>query len=560
MKKSAIVFFFAAILSVAAVAQSVQEGVNHFYAERYESAKNTFQKLISSNPNNLEAIYWLGQTFIYNDDVDAARELYKKTLAANGNAPVVMVGMGHIHLLDGKKAEARQLFESAITASKSRRNNDPAILTAIGRANVHAYSDKKPLGDLDYAIAKLNEAGNIQPNNPDIFLVLGNAYRKKHSGGDAILAYRKAGNYAPALYRTASLYRTQNNWDVVLENLNSAIAADPKFAPAYLDLYDYYLNVKRDFPTAEQWAKKFTDNADPSVDNDYLLAQTLYVQQKYSDAIASARNILAKSPNAKPRVYRLLAYSYLASKDTAAACENTNQFLAKAGEEDIIGQDYILQAQTCGRGNPQMIFSAISKAVAMDSVLSRQVKLLDEAIENAKKSGDRNLEGELGLYRYKLVNKDKPNPAEFVALGVPFYYAEQFKKADSLFSQYSVAYPDSIYGYLWSSRALRQIDKDRSQGLAVPAFENTLRIAAMDPTRDFYKSAATGAAAELAIYHYNVKRDKEKSVMYLRKGLEFNPSDETLISILKQIDPNAKLDVKVKSEDGETKVKVKQNK
>lgn len=560
MKKSALAFFFAAILSVAALAQSVQEGVNHFYAERFESAKSTFQKLLASNPNNLEATYWLGQTLILSGDVNAARDLYQKSLAANGNAPIIMVGMGHIHLLDGKKAEARQLFEQAITASKSRRNNDPNILSAIGRANVQAYTDKKPLGDVDYAISKLNEAAQINPNNPDVFLILGNAYRKKHSGGDAILAYRKAGNYAPALYRTAMLYRTQNNWDVVLENLNAAVAADARFAPAYLDLYDYYLNIKRDFTTAEKWANQYRSNSDPSVENDYLLAQTYYVQQKYNDAISVGKNILAQSPNAKPRVYRLLAYSYLASKDTTAACENTNAFLAKAGEEDIIGQDYILQATTCGKSNPQMIFAAISKAVSMDSVPARQVKLLDEAIETAKKSGDRNLEGELGLFKYKFLNKTKENPSEFVALGVPFYYAEQFQKADSLFQVYSTAYPDSIYGYLWSSRALRQIDKDRTQGLAVPAFEHTLRIAAMDPTRDFYKSAATSAAAELAIYYYNVKRDKEKSIMYLKKGLEFDPNDETLTSILKQIDPKAKVEMKVKSDEGETKVKVKQNK
>ena len=56
MKKSAIVLFFVAMLSVSAFAQSVQDGVNHLYAERYESAKAAFDKLLAANPNNMEAV------------------------------------------------------------------------------------------------------------------------------------------------------------------------------------------------------------------------------------------------------------------------------------------------------------------------------------------------------------------------------------------------------------------------------------------------------------------------------------------------------------------------
>jgi hypothetical protein len=44
------------------MAQSIPEGVNHLYAERNKSAKETFDKLVATNPNNLEAVYWLGQT------------------------------------------------------------------------------------------------------------------------------------------------------------------------------------------------------------------------------------------------------------------------------------------------------------------------------------------------------------------------------------------------------------------------------------------------------------------------------------------------------------------
>src|SRR6187402_37060 len=83
-------------------AQSLQEGINHLYADRFKSAEQTFQKLLSANPNNADATYWLGQTYLDMDDNDAARQLYDKALAANGNVPLLMVGKGHLNLIDGK--------------------------------------------------------------------------------------------------------------------------------------------------------------------------------------------------------------------------------------------------------------------------------------------------------------------------------------------------------------------------------------------------------------------------------------------------------------------------
>ena len=187
MKKSALVLCLAAFFTVAAKAQTVQEGIMNLHAERYVSAKNVFDKLIASNPNNIEATYWLGQTYLSQDNLTAARDLYSRALSSNGNAPLLMVGMGHVELAEGKKGEALPRFEAALAASKNRKGNDPTVLTAIGRANVANYSDAKPVGDINYAIAKLNEAISIE-SSPETYLVLGNAWRKKHDGSQAAKA------------------------------------------------------------------------------------------------------------------------------------------------------------------------------------------------------------------------------------------------------------------------------------------------------------------------------------------------------------------------------------
>src|SRR5262249_32169475 len=146
--------------------------------------------------NNLEAVYWLGQTDIAMDDVKSARDLYSKTLQANGNAPLILAGMGHVNLIDGKKDEARQMFETAINLSNGRKGPDANILNAIGRANVDAKD-----GDVAYAIEKLKTAADKDPKNADIFLNLGDAYRKAHDGGQAVTNYDQAAAVNPNLSR-----------------------------------------------------------------------------------------------------------------------------------------------------------------------------------------------------------------------------------------------------------------------------------------------------------------------------------------------------------------------
>lgn len=533
MKKSVVVFVLAALVSFQAAAQTVQEGLGHWYAERYQSAKSVFEKLTAANPNNLEAVYWLGQTLIAQGDVAGAKALYQRTLAANGNAPWILAGMGHINLLEGNSAEARTQFEQAITASKTKKGNDPAILTAVGRANVQPYTDDKKIGDLDYAIAKLNEALQLAPTNPDIAVALGNAYRKKHNGGDAVLAYRKAGSYAPALFRTASIYVSQNNEDAMIEYLNATIAADAKFAPAYEELFRYNLNTKRDVNAAESFGKLYVSNSDPSVENDYILASLAYVKKDYQNAVDVAGKILQQTNNnPKPRVFRLLAYSYFDMKDTAKACEYSNQFLAKATQEDLLANDFILHANTCGANDPAVVEADINRAIGLDTVLSRQVSMINKLVPAARANKQYNLEATL-MNRSHELRGSSANPADLFYIGTRFYYGNNYGKADTVFTNYITAFPDSVDGYYWRALTRAQIDTNMRQGMAVQDFEKTIQLS--EASKERFKSQAAQAAQLLALYYNNVKKDRPAAQAVVAKGLEFDPANATLQGLQKQL-------------------------
>ena len=77
MKKISITLMVAGLLVAHGVhAQSLQDGVNDLYAERYKSAKATFEKLIAANPNNIDATYWLGPDIYWNGRYTGCEEPY----------------------------------------------------------------------------------------------------------------------------------------------------------------------------------------------------------------------------------------------------------------------------------------------------------------------------------------------------------------------------------------------------------------------------------------------------------------------------------------------------
>lgn len=538
MKKTLLaVYFITAILMSKAEGQSIQEGINHLYADRFTSAVQTFQKILAVNPNVIEATYWLGQTFLDMDDNDAARQLYDKALMANGNAPLLMVGKGHLLLLDKKPEEARQMFEAALTISRTKKGDDPVILNAIGRANVDAKG-----GNLAYAIEKLEMARQRDSKNPDIALNLGNAYRKANpgsGGGKAYEYYQLAlqldPNFVYAYIRIAQLFETQKNWDYFLENLNKAIEKDPSFSLAYYHLYFYYLYGQK-FDLAEENLKKYIASRPNEKDimDEYLYAQLCWAKKDYPCAVSKAMNVYNTlgPKKVKPRVLRLLAYSYLGKGDFANAKTFVDEFWAKE-KDPFVPADYTLKAEVyAGAGVPcDQLYGLFLDGAAADSVLQSKLDYMNSAADYFKNKNCKMQEADMRLLVYNTMKN--PSPTRLFNLGINYMQAGNLIKADSLFQAYNVAFPDSIYGYSFRGRINYTLDTTMTVEPYITNmlqnYEKALNIAGTDPVR--FKSHGVSAARTLAAYYVNIRSSKDTALAFVYKGLEIDSTDASLKSI-----------------------------
>ncbi|HEX2848621.1 MAG TPA: tetratricopeptide repeat protein [Chitinophagaceae bacterium] len=554
MKKISITFLVTALLAFGGVAvgQSLQEGINDLYAERFKSAQSTFEKLVAANPNNIDAVYWLGQTFIEADNVPAAKDVYDKALLASANAPLVIVGRGQVDLIENKISEARQRFEAAITMTRGKKGDDPVILNAVGRAITDTYTDKEKKGDINYAIEKLEAAALRDPKNAEIFLNLGNAYRKARpgeGGGKAFENYKKANevnpNFAAPYYRLAQLFNSQRNWDLYEQYLNDAINKDSRFAPAYYDLY-YYKLGKRDFNAAETYAKKYIETTDPDPQNDYLRVQTLWAKKDFDQAIAGAKNLIAQAgAKTKPIVYRLIADSYVQKKDTAAGKQYIDDLFAKAKPEDLNANDFRLKADIYSTvpGMEDSLFAIYVQGVAADTVLDNKIELLKKGVEyfRAKAAADkskaylREKEGDLASMLVDL--KPKPTINEMFDVGRAYYFGGANLKSYEAFTKFSEKYPDEVYGWEWKFNNARIIDSTKKDSIAVPDAMKLMEFAEKDTAK--YKKQYLSAAGFLVEYYANVAKDGAKAMEYVKKMLVLDPNNESLKNIQKQLEKSA---------------------
>lgn len=550
MKKTTIALLASGLLFVSGVkAQTIQEGMNHLYADRFKSATAVFEKLLATNPNNIEAIYWLGQTYFDMDDNAKARQLYDKALTTNGSAPLILVGLGHADLVDNKTNDARQKFEAAITAATNgKKGADPIVLTAIGRANVDAKA-----GDFNYAIEKLKIALEKGDKNTETLLQLGNAYRKARpgeGGGEAFQLYKKAlevnPSFAVASLRLAKLFESQKNWELVLEYLNDAIKRDAKFAPAYYELF-YYNFYRAKFPEAEVELSKYISASDEDISHEHLYAQLCWVRKDFDCAISRAEKVAAAmGDRTKPKVLKLLSDAYYqkggialvkndsinAIKEYINAKKYIDLYFTKEKSADLNSGDYKLQADILGKtgGTGDEILNAYIKGAALDSVLSSKIDFLKQGAESFKAIGDRIREGDLRSEIIRLKGESSGQRDYFDA-GFAYFQGNNLEKSESLFTTYTTKWPEETYGWQMMFQIKRSQDTTMENGLAVPAGIKYLEVLEKDTAKN--KKSILSTAGYLAQYYANIAKDKAKAVEYLKKMLLFDPTNEGILNNIK---------------------------
>ena len=547
MKKTTITFLVSALLIISGLqAQTVQDGKNHLFAQRYNNAIAAFEKMLATNPNNIEAIYWLGQSYLENEEImsariAAARQLYEKAMQSTNSAPLIIVGMGHVDLLENKTSDARQKFETALTMTRTKKGDNVDILNAVGRANTDAKA-----GDFNYAIEKLQAAADKGEKNAETFVLLGNAYRKARpgeGGGEAFRNYKKAldvnPNFSLASLRLAKLFESQKNWDLVLQYLNEATAKDPKFTAAYYDLFYYYF-YRLDYPSAETQLQKYIDSKLPEKDiqDEFLYSQLCWARKDLSCATAKGEIVVAAlGSKTKPKVYRLLADAYFQKGDYTNAKKYSDEFFARKNPDDYHSYDHKLRADIMSKtgGSPDEIYNNYLQGAELDTLLTGKIDFLKQGIAYFKENKIRDKEA---MLIEKVIGlKPAPTINDYFDLALAHYFAKQHEKSRVAAVIMIEKFPDQIYGYEWAynnsiaimTDTLRSdtARKTYKESTGIPDVLKLYEFSNKDTAK--FKKQYINSVRYLAAYYINDAKDRDKSLEFFRKWLEADPANASTI-------------------------------
>jgi len=192
-------------------------------AGRLDQARKLYLRELKFDPDNVDALHYLGTLLYQQGDPSQAMDLIKKALAINPAIAEAYSNLGAVLAALGKTDEAVTAHRRAI----GLKPDFPAAHYNLGNALT-------ALGKLEEAVDAYERAITIQPKYPKAQYNLGNALATLGRTEEAVAAYRHAvaarTDYPEAYGALASGLKTLGKFDEAVDCLRHAIARNPKIA------------------------------------------------------------------------------------------------------------------------------------------------------------------------------------------------------------------------------------------------------------------------------------------------------------------------------------------
>ncbi|WP_298731866.1 tetratricopeptide repeat protein [uncultured Chitinophaga sp.] len=555
-------------------AQSIEDGLKDLYYNKYQSAKQTFEKIVASKPDE-RAYYYLGMAELGLENTEGAAAAFQKGLQAVPNSPLLQVGLGRIDLINGNAAAAKQKFEAA---SQATQGTNAEVARAIADANTEVKG-----GDRGYALSVMEKL----LNNPDAkgkkkytpvaadYIELGDAYRLLggENGGKAITTYDKAlelePNRAEAVMKQGQVNFNARLLQEAVNDWTKATTMDPNYGPAYYELYQFYITPTKNTFSLENAAKflqrymEVVGTGAGQQENEYNLAAISFYKKDYDAAISKAQSVLPQANDAyKGKFTRLIADAYLQKGDSLNAQKTMDEYVKTVPPEKLETNDYKMLSNIYTRlkSSDSAQQAAINKQALTylekyaEADTTRDVARYEDvarAYANAE-AFDKAAEWYQRVIGIKTELKETPTAVDYYNVGQNFFRAAgsqspldtvMLNRADSAFGILAEKFPDITTGHYWRGYVNAAKDELAKTGAAVPYFEKYLSMAEGDPAKN--KVGLVRAYTYIMVYYYN-KDDKTNLQTYMNKLLAIDPDNQTV----KQIKENLSSTNKSQSKPG----------
>lgn len=563
MNKFSVYTLLAAVVATTTVqAQDLEEAKKAIQEEKYDKAKAILQSLVKAKPNEGSNFYYLGDLFLKEDQSDSSRFYFNKGLEAKNKASLNYIGLGQLELDNNRTAEAQANFAKAEKDIK-KKDYEEQLLVANAYINAGHPNTKKAIEIAQSIVEK-------DYKNAQAYLVLGKAYLIDKKMNEAFSAFRNAYDYDNSLLEAklqlAAITKRARAYGNAVNDFKEVIALNPNYAPAYRELAETYsLWAKTSNTNQDEYLKQAAENykkyitlSDGSADAKMRYADFLVQTQDYV-ALEEIANELKTNENVNPRIFRYLGYAAYENKHYKESVTALDSFLKKYLKTNknmnIIGRDYM--------------YFGLGKMHIADEGDTRDEKLYQEGLQELREAVkvEEAIAGEYNVYGvalFKQGSKDKLNKYADAAdilkisaavknqpnyvydnyyLGYSYYFigkeqedAAILKLSSDAFSNTIAVSPSTDEAWLLKGRANRYIDTPESREVMNEAYLGFVK--AVTDKGELGKVDNKNKLIEAYTFigmHYGNTNQDEKAVIYLKKVLELDPTNDFAKNTIKTI-------------------------
>lgn len=511
MKTTKLLIGLLLTVSSGLVGQTLADAIKLTTNEQFESADAAFKTLLQSQPNNGEYYFYYGENYFKNDNMEMANAMYQKGAEVNATSPLPYIGLGKVQWYKEKATDAKANFFKATTLAAGK---NATVLMKVSEAYINA-----PVKNLADAFTLLAQAQKLEPKNPEVYILTGDAFLEQNNGTKAVENYEKAGALDPkssiALLKQGQVWNRAKNYSLAIDTYKKAKLIDSTFAPAYREIAEIYIRAGRFGEAAYNMKKYLQLNNDCSARSRY--SGTLNQARMYKESVEAGKEALKCEP-VNIYTYRYLAYSQYEIADYAGGMESINEFFTKIAPDKIIPQDYEYRAKLLSKtGKDSLAILDYKKAMELQP---EKIELNGD-IANAYIKMRKYPEA-IAAFKVKM-EKGKPGVNDYFGIGRAYFQSKDFVNADSAFAQVIAMQPDLSLGYMWRAKTNSQMDPKNEKWLAKPFYEAYLtKVKPEENERN--KKDLIETYNYLAAY-YADKKDCPNVKIYMQKVLELDPAN-----------------------------------
>lgn len=502
--------FMASTNSTFAQSPEIRKAFRFIDIEQPSKGIAALEQAAQANPKNL---YYLGLGYILTGANDKSLATFEKGISADGNDALSVAGKGHVKLLQKIPTEGKALLTEALNMNRKKSAEQ---YKAVGRAYL---SDTKFLLDAKSALEKAKSMDN---GDPEVHLLLGDAYLMENQGGESVTSYERAARadakWAKPLYKIAKVYKRSKNIEIVMENLNKAITVDPEYAPAYMELGETYY-VQNEAAKAVEAYEKYLSISETPGEAKFQYAFFLFLAKDYQKANEIFKEVL-NDKNASPTALKFYAYSLIEQDKDEEARNILEQYFQKEKPEKLKASDYASYGKLLVKLKEDSLANeTFAKGIALDSTDMEVLELQAETYWKRKKFPEA-----ADAYEKLIATRKTPKPQDLYNMGQAYYWSDQYVDADSAFTQLAESQPNSTYGYLWAAKSRAVYDSTGALGVAVPMYEAYVEKALENPAKN--KKELINAYDYLGQYALHKKENVMEAKTYFQKILVLDPKNE----------------------------------